>query len=277
MTSEESRPALKGLISAVIEDEVSEILMVNTELPKSNYFEKGERFDVNCKTDTGEQINIEMQANPMKGDNSDNTHENFRSRIVVYLTDLFAKQDKQKIYSNYKKTYCVAFCDYTIWQDEKCIRKFYLTDEDNVELSNKISAIVIELDKIDKLLEKKSISELNRAELWAFYLKYIDNPEYEDVFLKLIESEEAFKVATQALTSISTNEQERYNLFVRQKAENDYNHDMAMSEEIGRQQGVLQGLFQTAKRMLNRGKSVNEIVEDTGLTEQQINALRDKD
>jgi DNA topoisomerase VI subunit A len=102
----------------------------------------------------------------------------------------------------------------------------------------------------------------------------------EGVFLKLIESEEAFRVATQALTSISTNEQERYNLFARQKAENDYNHDMAMSEEIGRQQGreegVLQGLFQTAKRMLNRGKTVSEVVENTGLTEQQIISLKNE-
>ncbi|MDR0919647.1 MAG: hypothetical protein LBM93_10470, partial [Oscillospiraceae bacterium] len=125
---------------------------------------------------------------------------------------------------------------------------------------------------------------LNRAELWAFYLKYIDNPKYEKTFLELIESEEAFKVATQALISISTNEQERYNLFARQKVENDYNHDMAMSEEIGRQQGreegiqqgVLQGIFQTAKRMLKRGKTVSEVVENTGLTEQQIISLKEE-
>ncbi|MDR0919042.1 MAG: Rpn family recombination-promoting nuclease/putative transposase, partial [Oscillospiraceae bacterium] len=207
MTSEETRPALKGLISAVVGYDISEILMVNSELPKSNYFEKGERFDVNCKTDTGEQINIEMQANPMTGDNSDNTHENFRSRIVLYLTDLFAKQDKQKVYSEYKKTYCVAFCDYTIWKDEQFIRKFYLTDENGIKLSDKICAIVIELDKIGKLIEKKNVAEMTATERWAFYLKCIDNPDYEKTFLELIEREEAFKVATNALTSISKNEQ----------------------------------------------------------------------
>ncbi|MDR0919508.1 MAG: hypothetical protein LBM93_09750, partial [Oscillospiraceae bacterium] len=71
------------------------------------------------------------------GDNSDNTHENFRSRIVLYLTDLFAKQDKQKVYSEYKNTYCVAFCDYTIWKNEQFFRKFYLTEFIARNLSNR--------------------------------------------------------------------------------------------------------------------------------------------
>jgi predicted transposase/invertase (TIGR01784 family) len=271
MTSEETRPALKGLISAVVGYDIAEILMVNSELPKSNYFEKGERFDVNCKTDTGEQINIEMQANPMTGDNSDNTHENFRSRIVLYLTNLFAKQDNQKVYSNYKRTYCVAFCDYTIWKDEQFIRKFYLTDENGIKLSDKICAIVIELDKIGKLIEKKNVAEMNSAEQWAFYLKCIDNPDYEKTFLELIEREEAFKVATNALTSISKNEQERYNLFARQKAENDYNHDMTMSKELGRrqgrdegiQEGALKNAIENAINALEIGLSIKDIEKIT--------------
>jgi predicted transposase/invertase (TIGR01784 family) len=141
-----------------------------------------------------------------------------------------------------------------------------------IKLSDKICAIVIELDKIGKLIEKKNVAEMTATERWAFYLKCIDNPDYEKTFLELIERKEAFKVATNALTSISKNEQERYNLFARQKAENDYNHDMAIREEMG----ILKGIVKTAKRMLNNGKTVAEIAEDTGLTEQQIISLKEE-
>jgi predicted transposase/invertase (TIGR01784 family) len=189
---------------------------------------------------------------------------------------LFAKQDKQKVYSEYKKTYCVAFCDYTIWKDEQFIRKFYLTDENGIKLSDKICAIVIELDKIGKLIEKKNVAEMSNAERWAFYLKCIDNPDYEKTFLELIEREEAFKVATNALTSISKNEQERYNLFARQKAENDYNHDMAMREEIGEKRGALKNAIENAINALKIGLSVKDVETITGLTEQQIISLKEE-
>jgi predicted transposase/invertase (TIGR01784 family) len=141
---------------------------------------------------------------------------------------------------------------------------------------------------------------MSNAERWAFYLKCIDNPDYEKTFLELIEREEAFKVATNALTSISKNEQERYNLFARQKAENDYIHDMTMSKEIGKkegreegiqegreegiQQGLQQGLqqgalkkaFENAINALKIGLSIKDVEKITGLTEQQINDLKNE-
>jgi hypothetical protein len=110
------------------------------------------------------------------------------------------------------------------------------------------------------------------TERWAFYLKCIDNPDYEKTFLELIEREEAFKVATNALTSISKNEQERYNLFARQKAENDYNHDMAKSEEIG----ALKNAIENAINALKMDLSVKDVQKITGLTKQQIISLKEE-
>jgi hypothetical protein len=51
---------------------------------------------------------------------------------------------------------------------------------------------------------------------------------------------------------------------------------MAMSEEIGEQRGALNKAFQIAKRLLGRGININEISEDTGLTEQQIISLKNE-
>jgi predicted transposase/invertase (TIGR01784 family) len=78
------------------------------------------------------------------------------------------------------------------------------------------------------------------------------------------------------MLEISPQEQARYNEFARRKAENDYEHDMAMSERIGEKRGALNAALQIAKRFLDRGMSINEIAEDTGLTEQQINDLKNE-
>jgi predicted transposase YdaD len=80
------------------------------------------------------------------------------------------------------------------------------------------------------------------------------------------------------MLEISPQEQERYNEFARRKAENDYEHDMAMSYEIGFQKGFkessLNKALQIAKNALKMGLGIQDIETITGLTEQQIISLK---
>jgi hypothetical protein len=50
------------LISAIINRPVTDVVVRNTELPVEDTREKAERLDVNCKTDDGSQVDLEMQA-----------------------------------------------------------------------------------------------------------------------------------------------------------------------------------------------------------------------
>ena len=60
MTSPEAKPFLMKLISGIIDRKVIDVTVHGNELPISDTQEKAERFDVNCKTDEGSQVNIEM-------------------------------------------------------------------------------------------------------------------------------------------------------------------------------------------------------------------------
>jgi hypothetical protein len=62
LTSPDAKPALMDLISATIKRVVVDVQIHNNELPPGDTKEKAERLDVNCVIDSGEQIDLEMQA-----------------------------------------------------------------------------------------------------------------------------------------------------------------------------------------------------------------------
>jgi predicted transposase/invertase (TIGR01784 family) len=82
------------------------------------------------------------------------------------------------------------------------------------------------------------------------------------------------------MLEISPQEQARYNEFARRKAENDYEHDTAMSYEIGFkesfQESSLNTTLQIAKNALKMRLEIQDVEKITGLTEQQINELKNE-
>ena len=59
-----SKGALSGLISAFIKRKVIVNAIIANEPPANNVFDRSIRFDIACKAETGEIINIEMSFTP---------------------------------------------------------------------------------------------------------------------------------------------------------------------------------------------------------------------
>jgi hypothetical protein len=92
LTHPDARPCLRDIIASYIDLPVKNVTVRNTELPIGHIFEKQERFDVNCEIDGGDQVEVEMQANAMVGDNRESQHKNIKSRAIFNVCDLHAKQ-----------------------------------------------------------------------------------------------------------------------------------------------------------------------------------------
>ena len=71
--------------------------------------------------------------------------------------------------------------------------------------------------------------------------------------------------------SMSFEEQEAYIASMKQKW--DYDNSIEFAERKGVEKGRAEGLVQVARKMLEKKKEIAEIVEFTGLTEEQIRAL----
>ena len=132
---------------------------------------------------------------------------------------------------------------------------------------------IIELPKFERYQEKTD----KRLNSWV---KFIENPEVVDVK----ENEEVGK-AKKVLEEISQDEHERYLTELRQKyimdqkAIEDAGYDKGF--EAGEQQGIQEGIQQgkeeqkieMAKKMLEKKMSIKDIMELTGLTEDEIKKL----
>ena len=66
------------------------MLVRNNELPVSDNDEKGERLDVNCTIDGGDQADVEMHGSSIV--EIDDEHTNFLNKYIYYLTDLHSSQ-----------------------------------------------------------------------------------------------------------------------------------------------------------------------------------------
>ena len=136
---------------------------------------------------------------------------------------------------------------------------------------------IIELPKFERYQEKTD-KKLNS------WVKFIDNPEEVD----MKENKEVGK-AKKILEEISQDEHERYLTELRQKyimdqkAIEDAGYDKGF--EAGEQQGIRQGIqegiqqgkeeqkIEMAKKMLEKKMSIKDIMELTGLTEDEIKKL----
>jgi len=77
-------------------------------------------------------------------------------------------------------------------------------------------------------------------------------------------------MAGELLMSISQDERERAIFRSRRMAQTDMDSNLATAEDRGRREGKL-GI---ARNMLKRNRPINEIIEDTGLTREEVENLR---
>jgi predicted transposase/invertase (TIGR01784 family) len=273
-TRRESEPALIDIIKTFTGIEVASVSIKNSERTIQNAEDKRVRFDILCTAQSGEMIDIEMQASAMEGDNSENTHVSIRERSVFYEAMLHSAQPRPNNYSEQCRSIQLMICNYNIFPDENIIRRFYFTDEQGNILSKSMGIIFVELPKLDY---KKPVDTMNDLEEWAFYLRYSDNPKFRSVIETLKQEKEVFRMAYETQAMVSQDLSERAYYMSRLKFELDEQHNRSMAKKIGMQEGIKegihQGIAQMAKNMLSLNIPFELVMKTTGLSESELRSL----
>ena len=273
LTSPEAKPFLMKLIAGLIGRGVVDVTIHGNEIGISDTQEKMERFDVNCKTADGSQVNIEMQSRRMEEDRG-GEHKNLKARSIYFLCDLHASQPGkgEKRFDRLVRTYQVTFCSYTIFPRRKggYVNSFSMRhDVDNELLHDAIQTIIVELSKLEDIL-KKPVETMADLEKFSVFFEYAEKPAYRDIVNKVIESEEVLTVASNLLMNISQDENERAIFLRRKKAQMDYASDIATAEDRGEKRKA----FAIAREMLLDGEPVEKIMRYTGLTREEVEDLK---
>ena len=272
LTNQEAKPVLIDLISSIIKRPVVDVEVRNNEIPPNDTQEKAERLDVNCRIDDGSQIDLEMQASRIQ-EESDGKHQNLKGKSIYYLCDLHSSQPSKGVrrYDRLARTYQVTFCSYTVFPERtQYVNSFSLRhDEDNELLSDAIQVVYVELSKLQEIMEK-SVDDMTDLEKWAVFFQYASEPTYRETVNEVIASKEVLQMAGNLLMSISQDERERAVFRSRRMYQTDMQSNLATAEDRGERRGRIE----VARKMLRRNKPIDEIAEDTGLTLEEVQSLR---
>jgi len=261
LTHPDAKKVLIDVISTVIEQPVVDVQIRGNEIPAMDTEEINERFDVNCTIDTGDQVDVEMHCSERV--EIGEKRSNFINKYTYYLTDLHSSQKSKGIrYKDYVRTYQATFCTNTIFPRRyNFVSRFSLRTEDGEQLTDQINMIIIELSKINEMLNKP-VDEMSSFEKWSLFLRFAQEPMHRNQINDIIKTKEEIGMAAALLREISQDEHERARLRSRRMYETDMISDRLTSEEIGEIRGIAKGRVEGELRviaLLKRGFSLEEI------------------
>ena len=222
-------------------------------------------FDVQCRTDDGSFIIVEVQNAKQK---------HFRERVLYYASLPVLKQLERGSMYDLVPVYVLSILNFKLDRslgDESEVVSTYSVREDNTgeRMTDILHLIFIELGRFGKTLEEL----VNDKEKWYFCLLHMNTFLERPPCLQAEIFKRLFNVAE--VETLPEDEKEQY---IKEMAiERDILNQREFAREEGRAQGIeqgrAQGKIEVARSMLAKGMSVQDIVEITGLEESQIREL----
>ncbi|MDR2589829.1 MAG: Rpn family recombination-promoting nuclease/putative transposase [Oscillospiraceae bacterium] len=229
LTHPEAKPALMDLITTFIHRKVTDVEIRNNELHSITTEEKNVRLDLNCVIDDGSQVDVEMQGSRLAG--LDGGHEMLVNKSVYYLTDLHSSQKSKGIkYNKLVRTYQITFCVQNIFKQNEYITEASLRTEDGTQISNQINLTIIELGKLDDVLNKP-VEEMSPIEMWSTFLRYSGDRSKRDIINKVLEKKGEIGMAGSLLASISQDDRMRAINMSQRKWQTDYDSNFLFYKE----------------------------------------------
>ena len=225
------------------------------------------RFDVHVRT-AGRRYNVEMQARK-SGFSSE--------RVLYYWSKLFGDGfESGSKYEELDQTYSVNVLGFCYFDCKNYHSSFSILENERHEaLTNKLSIHVFELPKVPREL----ISG-DRVQEWMEIIK-AESEEALDIIRKRTENPMINK-AIDAICQLNADEKLREQIRVQQKAEYDYGNDIAVARDEGMARGMAKGMAKgraegraegiieekkaSAKKLRQKGWTVEEIAEFHGVS-----------
>ena len=258
-----SKGALSGLISSLIMRKVIVETIITNEPPAESIFDRSIRYDIACRAETGELINIEMSFNP-----------DFLEpvRLEYYISRHFSGQNIKGIdknYSDLKETYQIAILGTRrFFLDEAIVHAFQYHDPvHDVSLKGKTRIVTMELKKAESIVEKPAF-ELDSQEAWTVFFQYLTDKSKRVIINEILKREAEIEMAGETLIHISQDEIEQARLTSELKYILDNQSMLVTARREGRAEGHAEGSAETRKaerqrfiELLDQGLTVEQIKE----------------
>jgi len=257
-----SKPRLLDFLNALFDGErvITNLSFLDKE---QNAMFDGDRspiYDILCETDSGEKIIVEMQ---------NREHPNFKERMLYYAAESLVRQGEKGTAWNYdiKAVYVIAFTNFVMTGYNGRLRiDAGLTDLQQGGLFlDKLRLIYLQMPCFTKEADECE----NHFERWIYILKNMEILErmpwaaQNAVFRRLAEVAEVSK--------LSKEDRIKYDHAL--KRYRDTLNALTGAEQKGRAEGREEAKMEYARRMKTKGLPIEDIVEITGLTPDEVETL----
>ena len=290
----ESRTALRSLLSAFLEKEVSILKVTANEPPINKIGDRQIRFDISVRFNKGELANVEMTVHPKQ-------YEGLR--FEYYTARLFVNQNirgRNKTYNNLKPTYHLSFLAGNLYPDTEWLHRFvYYDPERRIKMGGRTEIMTVELKKL-KGITKRAVEQLDKRKGWALFMMYYRKDKKTGIIQKIIDMDEGIAAADQVMQGFTGTELEGLAAIAKDKFEFDAREELwemkqaahaeglvegrteglAEGRTKGRAEGLAEGLNEghkvlkdTARKLKSMGIPLEQIIEASGLSAEVINSL----
>jgi predicted transposase/invertase (TIGR01784 family) len=220
-------------------------------------------FDLYCENEKGEKFIVELQKTKQSF---------FKDRTVYYSTFPIREQAKRADW-NYelKAIYTVAILDFVFDEDKEEKSKYrYDVKLSDIKTSkvfyDKLTFIYLEMPKFNKTVDELQ----TRFDKWMYVIRNLNRLDrvpdklQERVFEKLF--------ATAEIARFTPDQVQSYEDSL--KYYRDLKNSLDTAKEEGREEGREEREMEIAKKALAKGMSVDDIIDLTGLTREQIQQMK---
>lgn len=229
--------------------------------------EKETIMDIKAETDSGEELDIEMQTGKLTF---------YPDRALFYGGRLVnSSLLKSEEYDKMKKSIVVSIINGTMFPKLAGCHNIFNVREKNTGLllSDKLEFHFIELSKVS---DEKPIEFLSEIEMLAAYIKYASDEDKQSYIEKILSAED-ITMTENVYRKLTQDEIEYERMEARMKYRLQYNTDVSQARKEGIKEGEIAGraaaVLEMAKVMKRNGEALDKISVYTGLSAKEIEDL----
>ena len=259
------------------ETQIEDVSFLDKDQDPEFAHEKLSKLDILARTNTGMQIDIEVQV--LK-------HAYLSERFLYYWAGLYGSQLKEKDqYTQLKPTISIILLDFVYLPETAWHNVYHIyNDISKQRLTEHFAMHFIEMKKFTY----SDIKKLTKLGTWAAYFSNCDTKEMEVLTM----NNNVMKDVAKAENAFTNDETMRYQYMLREKAIRDYysglddakQEGIAIGEERGEERGRKLGLAQGVQQekmanilgMLREGIDMEVIAKITSCSIEEIRRIADK-
>ena len=285
--TDDSRTALKSLLSAFLEKKLSIIDVTANDAPINDLRDRQIRFDISVRFNDGELANVEMTVNPRYYE---------ALRFEYYTARLFLNQNirgQDRTYRDLKPAYHLSFLCGNLYDDNDWLHRFiYYDPERKIRMGGLTEIMTVELNKL-RGITGKTVKQIDSREGWALFMMYDRVDKKTGIIQHIITMDEGIAAADRVIRGFTETELEGLAAISRDKFDFDAREELADMKRNARAEGLAEGLAEgrieghaegrtegrteaineTARKLKALGIPLAQIAEATGILPEQIESL----